>query len=129
MNYKDTYTKVFLEAANQEATKETISKYKPIWWYNYREKESGGLRLTDQGFEFVTEHADLKTYSVEIPKELKITPQVLLWLDQGLLSPFYLDKRTITVISERAAFELYLFSGDIRKMGTAKALNKRLNQD
>lgn len=129
MNYKDTYTKVFLEAAGQEATKENISKHKPLWWYNYREKASGGLRLTDLGFEFVTTQSNLKIYSIEMPKELKITPQVLLWLDQGLLSPFYLDKRNINVISERAAFELYLFNGDIRKMGTAKALNKRLNQD
>jgi hypothetical protein len=129
MNYKDTYTKVFLEAANQEVTPENISKHKPIWWYNYREKASGGLRLTDEGFEFVTTQSNLKTYTVEVPKEIKFTPQVLLWLDQGLLSPFYLKNRLITVISERAAFELYLFSGDIRKMGTAKALNKRLNQD
>jgi hypothetical protein len=32
-------------------------------------------------------------------------------------------------MKERAAFELYLFSGDIRKFGHNKALAKRLNQD
>jgi hypothetical protein len=32
-------------------------------------------------------------------------------------------------MSEKSAFELYLFSGDIRKMGMAKAMNKRLSQN
>jgi hypothetical protein len=33
------------------------------------------------------------------------------------------------VLKEKSAFELYLFSGDIRKMGHNKALAKRLSQE
>jgi hypothetical protein len=33
------------------------------------------------------------------------------------------------VLSERTAFELYMFSGDIKKLGMARTMAKRLRQD
>lgn len=128
-NTKDIYTKVFLEAAGHESDVENVKKYNPVFWYNYRSKKEGGLRLTDQGLEFIVDRADLKTYQIELPKEFKFTAQSFIWLDQYLKSPYYIDKKYITVISEKAAFELYLFSGDIKKFGQAKSLSKRLAQD
>jgi hypothetical protein len=71
----------------------------------------------------------IKIYKIDIPKELTISSQVLIWLDQFLDTPFHLTKRHITVISEKAAFELYLFSGDVKKFGTARSVAKRLRQD
>jgi hypothetical protein len=126
---KDNYTKIFLETANCDADSSNIKKYTPVFWHNYRNKSEGGLRLTDKGIEFVVEHADIKTYKVEIPKEVVFTPQVFLWLDHYLNSPYYLDRRHVVVISERAAFELYLFNGDVKKFGLSKTLAKRLAQD
>lgn len=129
MNTKDTYTAIFLKAADIEPSVDEIKKYKAVWWWNVRSKEIGGLRLTEAGINFITNDADIKTYSIDLPKDFSVTPQILVWLDQFIESPFYINKRTITVLSEKAAFELYLFSGDIRKMGYNKALAKRLNQD
>ncbi len=129
MNRKDRFTSVFLKAAGLEDTEENIKQYKSVWWYSTREKSQGGLRLTEIGLDFIQNHSDIKTYKIELPKETTIGPQVLIWLDQFLDSPFYLEKRFITVLSEKAAFELYLFSGDVRKMGASKALSKRLSQD
>jgi hypothetical protein len=126
---KEQYTKVFLEAAEWNSDQESIEKYKPVFWYSYRDKETGGLRLTEKGLEFIVVNADLKTYRVEFPSEFSFTPQTTLWLDQYLNTPFYIDKKSITVISEKAAFELYLFSGDVRKYGQAKSLSNRLTQD
>lgn len=128
-NFKEQYTRVFLEAANWDSSDESVKKYKPVFWYSYRDKTTGGLRLTEKGFEFIVEHADLKTYRVDFPSEFNFTPQTIIWLDQYLNSPYFIDKRSITVISERAAFELYLFNGDVRKYGSAKALSDRLAQD
>lgn len=71
----------------------------------------------------------MKTYAITIPKEIKITPQILIWLDQFINSPWHMLKGTITVLSEKAAFELYLFSGDIRKLGQSKAMAKRFSQE
>lgn len=126
---KDQYTKVFLETAGWESHEDSIKKYKLVFWHSYRDKETGGLRLSDKGMEFVVENVDLKVYRVEFPKEFSFTPQILIWLDHYLNTPFYTDKRSITVISEKAAFELYLFSGDIKKFGLAKSLSARLTQD
>lgn len=126
---KDTYTKVFLKTANEEYDNNSLEKFKHSWWHNFRNKKNGGLRLTDDGLRYIIEKANIKTYTVEFPQEFSFTPQVLLWLDNFIDSPYYITKKNITVMKEKAAFELYLFSGDIRKFGHNKALAKRLNQD
>lgn len=129
MDIKDTYTSVFLQAAGLATDPNTVKKYKIVWWYNLRNKDSGGLRLTDQGLEFIEKYAKIKTYKIDFPKEFAFTPQVLVWLDNFIDSPYFITKKNITVLKEKAAFELYLFSGDIRKMGHNKALAKRLSQE
>lgn len=129
MDIKDTYTRVFLQAANLEADPDTIKKYKAVWWWNFRDKSEGGLRMTEHALNFIEEYAKIKTYKIEFPKEFSFTPQVLVWLDKFIDSPFYINKKYIVVLKERAAFELYLFSGDIRKLGHNKAMSKRLSQD
>jgi len=129
MDRKDSYTSVFLKAAGQPHDAAYAKKFRAAWWFSTRGKDVGGLRMTDQCLEFVETHSEIKTYKIELPKDLTIGPQVLVWLDQYLDSPFHLQKRYIRVLSEKAAFELYLFAGDVRKMGAAKALNKRLSQE
>lgn len=129
MDIKDRYTEVFLKAAGLNPSADDIKKYRAIWWWNVRGKNEGGLRLTDQAFEFIETQAEIKTYKIEFPKEFSVTPQVLLWLDKFIESPYYITKRNIVVLREKSAFELYLFSGDVRKMGHNKALAKRLSQE
>ena len=119
---------MFLRAANQPHDADSIKKIRILWWYSTRDKEQGGLRLTDQGLQFIIEQADIKVYSIPLPKEFSLTAQVVIWLDQFIDSPFHINKKEITVLSEKAAFELYLFSGDVRKMGHSKAMSKRMNQ-
>jgi hypothetical protein len=129
MDNKDTYTQVFLKAAGVEPTTKTVEDFRKVFWYSTRSKDAGGLRMTDQCLDWIESKADIKVYKIELPKDLTIGPQVLIWLDQFIESPFHLQKRYIRVLSEKAAFELYLFSGDVRKMGAAKALRRRLSQE
>jgi len=129
MDQKDTYTTVFLKAVGKEVNQEQLKQYRLAWWLNVRDKDRGGLRLTEQALKFIQEDAKIKTYKIEFPKDLAITPQILVWLDQYIDSPFFITKKYIVVLKEKAAFELYLFSGDVKKMGYSKALAKRLNQD
>jgi len=129
MSIKDTYSLVFLKSAEKNEKDYDIEKLRSKWWNNLRSKDEGGLRLTDEGLEFVKSEAQMKTYAITIPKEIKITPQILIWLDQFINSPWHMLKGTITVLSEKAAFELYLFSGDIRKLGQSKAMAKRFSQE
>lgn len=130
MDVKDSYTQAFLKAAEEEnITNDLIRTRKLEWWWNIRSKDSGGLRLTEAAMQYIELVAKLKVYKISFPKDFSITPQVLLWLDNFIESPYYITKKTITVLKEKSAFELYLFSGDVQKLGYNKALSKRLNQE
>jgi len=129
MDKKSTFTAVFLKESGLDVDQEIFNQSKNSWWWNYRHKDSGGLRLTEEGFNFITEKTEVRSYKIDFPKDLKLTPQILIYLDRFIESPYFVNKSSITVFEERTALELYLFSGDIRKMGTIKALNKRLNQE
>lgn len=129
MDVKDTYTKLFLKAAKESFTDEKVKKLKLDWWWNVRSKNDGGLRLTDFAIKYIEQKAQIKTYKIDFPKNFSITPQVLLWLDNFIESPYYITKKSITVLKEKSAFELYLFSGDVQKLGYNKALSKRLSQE
>ena len=59
MNWKETYTKIFLKSANIAIGENTLKEYMPMWWKNSRSKGTGGLRLTDDGITFIKEKLEL----------------------------------------------------------------------
>ena len=124
MNWKETYTKIFLKQANISITETTIKQYMPTWWQNTRSKDTGGLRLTDAGFLFVTEKIDLQYYEVPFPQDFELTTNTVIWLDRFITCPYYLTKQMIVVFDEKKALELHLFSGDVKKYGLTKALKR-----
>jgi hypothetical protein len=123
MNWKETYTKVFLKELGKSTTDANVKEYMPLWWQNTRNKETGGLRLTDRGYE-VLQQIELATYDIPYPKDMPLTTQVIIFLDQFIDCPYYLTNRSITVTNERKAVELTLFSGDLRKYGLTKAMSR-----
>lgn len=129
MDRKDSYSRVFLQAAGVEINNQLIQDFRGVWWFSTRAKATGGLRMTDQCLEFVESKAEIKTYQIEMPKEMTISPQVLIWLDQYIDTPWHVTKRHLRVLSEKTAFELYMFSGDVKKLGMARTMAKRLRQD
>jgi hypothetical protein len=129
MKSKIQYTVAFLKAAGLEANPEEIKNYHSIFWLSTRDKDVGGLRLSEEGINFVKDTADIKIYQIPFPNDLTLSPQILIWLDQQIECPYYIEKKKITVLSERVAFELYMFSGDIKKMGSSKAMAKAFSQD
>jgi len=122
MNWKDTYTKIFLNQLGKTSNDITVKEFFPLWWKNTR--ENGGLRLTDEGFDVLTE-IELATYEVPFPKDMPVTTQVIIFLDKFIDCPYYLTNRAIHVTSEKKAMELHLFSGDLRKYGLTKAMNRQ----
>ena len=95
----------------------------PLWWQNNRSKDTGGLRLTEAGFDILTE-IDLATYDIPYPRDMPLTTQVIIFLDQFIDCPYYLTNRSITVTNEKKAVELTLFAGDLRKYGLTKAMTR-----
>ena len=126
MNWKETYTKLFLKELGKSINNVTVAEYMPLWWKNSRSKGSGGLRLTDAVYA-VLQQIDLATYDVPYPHNMPLTTQVIIYLDQFIDCPYYLTNRSITVTNEKKAVELTLFSGDLRKYGLTKAMNRSNN--
>ena len=129
MNWKETYTKIFLKNANISIGENTLKEYMPMWWKNSRSKNFGGLRLTDEGISFIKEKLQLQTYDVPFPNDFNLTTQVIIFLDKYLDTPYYLADDGVIVTNEKKAMELMLFSGDIRKYGLNKALSRLETQE
>lgn len=95
------------------------------WWKNTRTKQEGGLRLSDEGLEFVQSTLELQVYEVLFPVGFDLKPQVILFLDKYIDCPYYLTEESITVLSERKCIELNLFAGDVQKYGLIKAMKRK----
>ena len=126
-DFKHTFTNHLLTTLKNNNPEFDESNLENRIWFNLR-KKSQSLRLTDEGLEIIQE-LEIRTYEVDFPKELKISAQILIWLDRYLDSPYHLNKNKITVITEKAAIELYLFSGDLKKFGISKTINKTITQN
>ena len=122
MDQRIEITRVVLESIGLDATAKRVKETLPIWWQNPRKKESGGLRLTEQGYTCLKK-ADIKDYKIDLPKEIDWTNQLIIRLDQFIDCPFFLTKKSIYVFGERMAVQLVLFSGNIQKYGLSKAMS------
>ena len=124
MNWKETYTKVFLKQSDIAISDANIKQYLSDWWQNTRGKAEGGLRLTEDGFDFLQEKLEIQMYEIPFPKDFKFTTQTFIFLDQFITCPYYLTNRSIWVTDEKKSMELHLFSGDLRKYGLTKAMKR-----
>ena len=90
---KDDYTKKFLQAADITPDENLVKEKTVEWWYNLRSKESGGLRLTKLGLDLVIKDAKLKSYNIKFPGKFTVTPQILVWLDKFIETPYFITKK------------------------------------
>ena len=84
------------------------------FWMNFR--ESGGLRLTKNGYEVLTKILKLESWALDIDPH-KITKRTILQLDRKLTAPYYIAVRRvgepkIILFSSREAIMASLY-GDI----------------
>lgn len=126
MNWKETYTKVFLKQSDIAVSEANVKQYMSDWWQNTRGKAEGGLRLTEDGFDFLNEKLEIQMYEIPFPKDFKFTTQTYIFLDQFITCPYFLTNRSIWVTDEKKSMELHLFSGDLRKYGLTKAMKRHV---
>jgi hypothetical protein len=124
---KETYTKIFLEQKQRSTDSANVKLHLYKWWQSHRSKESGGLRLSDEGYTYLVNDLELKEYEVPFTEPIELSPQTIIFFDRTMDSPYYLTNQSITVFSEKKHFELCLFSDDIRRYGLVKAMNNQNN--
>lgn len=122
---KETFTKIFLKEADKSIDTANIKLHLHKWWQSHRSKNSGGLRLTEEGFDFLSNDLQIKSYTVPFTESIDLSPQVIIFFDRHMDCPYFLTNSAIIVFSERKSFELYMFSDDIRKFGLVKAMNRQ----
>jgi hypothetical protein len=99
--------------------------YSRTWWQSTRVNKQTAFRLTEEGFDFLSNILELRTYEVPFTEPIELSPQTIIFLERYIDCPYFLTNQSITVFSERKSFELYLFSDDIRNFGLLKAMNER----
>lgn len=95
------------------------------WWHSTA--KSSGLRLSDEGYDFLTKTLNLEAYEVPFAHDMELNPSVIVFLSKHIECPYLLKYNSVTVFSERKSIELYLFSGDIRRYGLVKAIKAQEN--
>jgi hypothetical protein len=125
---KETYTKVFLKQLGKSTDQFSIKEHLRLWWKNQREKDQGGLRLTEQGLD-VVKQIGVETYTIAYPQDLELTANIVIFLDHYIDTPYYIDSTAITLTNDKKAVELTLFSGDLRRYGFVKAMTRAKNNN
>lgn len=122
---KETYTKIFLKQSDKSTDPANVKLHLHKWWQSHRSKDTGGLRLSEEGFNFLTTILELKSYEIPFTEPIDLSPQVIIFFDRNMDCPYFLTNSAITVFSEKKSFELYMFSDDIRRYGLIKAMNNQ----
>lgn len=122
---RDVLTKIFLQQWGKSIDEANVKLFSRKWWQSTRVNKQTAFRLTEEGFEFLVNTLELKTYEIPFTEPIELSPQTIIFLERYIDCPYFLTSQSITVFSERKSFELYLFSDDIRKFGLIKAINER----
>jgi len=75
------------ELVNRCADAPGVEQAMRTWWMNIR--DSGGLRLTYQGYQVFSTELELHSYEFELNPKL-LTPKNMLAMDHHLTCPYYL---------------------------------------
>lgn len=122
---RDALTKIFLQQWGKSTDDANLKLYSRKWWQSTRVNKQTAFRLSDEGFEFLTDTLNIQMYEIPFTEPIELSPQTIIFLEKYIDCPYYLTTESITVFSERKSFELFMFSDDIRKFGLIKAMNER----
>jgi len=86
---KETYTKIFLKQSDKSIDSANIKLHLYKWWQSHRSKDTGGLRLSEEGFNFLTTELDLRSYEIPFTDPIDLSPQVIIFFDRHMTSQSY----------------------------------------
>ena len=120
MSQKIEITKKVLEIIDPNYDEKTLKKSLRSWWVSTRKKETGGLRLTEVGFQSL-QQSQIKHYKIKLQNPVEFNNQYTIWFDKFINCPWFLTRKEIYVYNAKMAFELVLFEGNIKEFVTIKA--------
>ena len=100
----NTYTKIFLKQWDKSSDEANVQLFQRKWFVNNRTKIGGGLRLTEDGMDFLVNELDMACYEVPFTELIELSPQTIIFLDRYIDCPYFLTNQSITVFSERKSF-------------------------
>ena len=94
----------------------TVDQARITWWYNFR--DSGGMRLTNIGYETFTKILDLERYEYHV-QPFDITSRMIIALDRKLQQPWYVKfhkqmPKTLVFFGSKEAMMANLY-GDLKR--------------
>ena len=120
---REVLTRIFLQQWGKSTDDANVQMFGRKWWQSNRANKPMAFRLSEDGFEFLTQELEVRMYEIPFTDSIELSPQTIIFLERYVDCPYYLTNQSISVFSERKSFELMLFSDDIRKYGIIKAIN------
>jgi hypothetical protein len=102
----------------------TVKMLYKAWWVNWRNTEDRRFRLTDKGYDYFKNIADIKFYEIKFPLGQVITNKMIIDLDRYIDCPYFITNDAIMLTGEKSAVQLVLFDGDLTKFGKVKDRTK-----
>ena len=109
---KKQYTNAFVKHGKLEVP---IDEQYQYFWQNIR--ETGGLRLNENGYHFVNKTLEIENWSVDI-RQVKVSHKFLLELDRFMNCPYYIVTGRwpkIIIFSEQTYFWLVMHNKDFER--------------
>jgi len=66
----------------------TVVDASSTWWYNIR--KNGGLRLSERGYQVLTEHLHFETYKINL-EDVRVDLPLILEMDRKFQMPYYFE--------------------------------------
>jgi len=124
MNKLEITKKLISHDSNYNQNSKSIPMLYKAWWSSWKNNEDRSFKLTNTGYKYFTETADIKFYEIRFPVGLVLTNKIIIDLDRFIDCPYYIEKDKIYVTGEKVAVQLVLFDGDLTKFGRAKRETK-----
>ena len=84
---RDTLTKIFLAQWGKSIDDTNVKLYSRKWWQSTRVGKQTAYRLSEDGFEFLTNELDLKSYEIPFTEPIELSPQTIVFLDRYIDCP------------------------------------------
>jgi hypothetical protein len=79
---KTALTKIFLQQWGKSIDDANVKIFSRKWWQSNRVGKDTTFRLSEEGYEFLTNELDLKAYEIPFTEAIELSPQTIVFLER-----------------------------------------------